>query len=503
MKTLCSALLAASVATGCVRAASTVPSDFEPGNPAPAGTFVEADSGRLEGEDEGDHVAFLGIPYARPPVGDYRWEPPNLPTKWAGIRKADAYGPDCIQTDDGVVEGSEDCLYLNVWTPSLKPKKLLPVMVFIHGGSYVAGSGTSFDNMDLYMGDELAPKGGVVLVTFNYRLGALGFLAHPGMTSFNHGTLDQIAALQWVQRNIKNFGGSADNVTLFGESAGGHSVCTIMGSPLAKNLFHKTIIESAGCVAYDLAEEAQNARQDAKKLGCARDKPADEFTCLRQLPAPAIIAAQRHSDMQVKLGRLAFAPVIDQQVLTRQPLDTFKLGAHQHMPVIVGSNVAEVPGMIHKDNDNQAAYESIVRQFFPDEPPFTAVTSHYSKARFESYKDALAAFHTDLVFTCSVRRTAMALAAGQQEPVYVYAFDALGGFHGSELPFVFQRLGMFGGDLQRHMLHYWTGFAKSGVPAGPESPAWLPYNTTGQRMLLAWQSVSMTEDHAGACNLFP
>ena len=219
-----------------------------------ASDIVKIDTGKLKGVTSDGVVSFKGVPFAAPPVGDLRWRPPQLAAPWTGIREASAYGPDCMQLPfpgDAAplgVKPAEDCLYVNVWAPAVKSAKKLPVMVWIYGGGFVNGGSSP----SVYDGSHFA-RTGVVFVSFNYRVGRFGFFAFPALSKQNpsepHGNytyMDQIAALQWVRRNIAAFGGDAKNVTLFGESAGGMSVLTLMTSPMAQGLFQKAIIESGG-----------------------------------------------------------------------------------------------------------------------------------------------------------------------------------------------------------------------------------------------------------------
>ncbi|HEX9484730.1 MAG TPA: carboxylesterase family protein, partial [Gemmatimonadaceae bacterium] len=309
---------------------------------------VTIDAGTIEGRvDSASRILlFEGIPYAAPPVGALRWRPPGNAASWQGVRRADMLGHNCVQLQpfsdiDPFAAGiSEDCLYLNVWTQATTGRR--PVMVWIHGGGFFAG----FGGEERHNGSVLAEKGAVV-VTINYRLGPFGFLAHPALTaespwhaSGNYGIMDQIAALQWVQRNIARFGGDPSRVTIFGESAGGSSVGTLVASPLAKGLFHRAILESGTGTDY-----AGMQRDSAEKIGVrvARElgvagTGANAATHLREMSADSVLAASRRT---AGSGSVIHRPNIDGYVL-KAPVDsTILLGKANLVPVIVGTNAAE------------------------------------------------------------------------------------------------------------------------------------------------------------------
>ncbi len=312
-----------------------------------AADVVRIDSGGLSGVAADDVVSFKGIPFAAPPVGDLRWRPPAPPAPWPGVRAATAYGAVCMQkisADNGLGPGpaSEDCLTLNVFTPVGKTGPALPVMVWIHGGGLVNGSGTAA----LYDGSALARQG-VVVVTINYRLGRFGFFAHPALTAeqrgaalANYGLMDQIAALKWVRRNIARFGGDPGNVTIFGESAGGLSVNRLMMMRQARGLFHKAIVESgAGRERGEtLARAEQAGAAFAAKLGVTAPDPAK----LRAIPADAIVAA---GDLDLIKGE---APILDGVLLTENPSAAFAAGRVARVPYLIGSNSLEFPNSLRQ-----------------------------------------------------------------------------------------------------------------------------------------------------------
>jgi para-nitrobenzyl esterase len=306
---------------------------------AASGLVVETSSGHLEGEARGDLLVFRGIPFAKPPVGPLRFRPPEPPDPWTGVRAATSFGPGGPQGVNPVEvvlsvfvpETSEDCLYLNVFTPGTTGKR--PVLVWIHGGGNIAGAGSQ----RLYDGSELVRRGDVVIVTLNYRLGIFGFLhgrsvaseAFP--TSGNEALLDQIAALQWVQREIAAFGGDPNNVTIAGESAGGTNVAALMGVPAARGLFHKAIMQSSGTVGHHLSRE-RAARVFAAILDAAGLTPANAGQ-LREFSGEALL------DLQTRVGMVngAFGPVIDGDVLPRSTYERIQAGETAGVPIIVGN----------------------------------------------------------------------------------------------------------------------------------------------------------------------
>lgn len=299
---------------------------------------VAIESGSLAGTQVGSVEAFKGIPYAAPPVGALRWEPPASLSAWSGVRDAANFGAICPQLPRseervGNQPQSEDCLYLNVWTYS--GAKLAPVMVWIHGGGFRFGAGS----LRFYDGSDFA-RDGVILVTINYRLGTLGFFAHPALTKAappnaplaNYGVLDQLAALRWVQRNIAAFGGDPRNVTVFGESAGGRSVLTLLTLPAASGLFAKAIVESGG------GWEKERALADAEKDGVALATSAGLGTDatleqLRALPPDKLL------NLPLKLGGVG--PIVDGRLIRKGPTQAFASGDFIHVPLIIGSNSYE------------------------------------------------------------------------------------------------------------------------------------------------------------------
>jgi carboxylesterase type B len=320
---------------------------------------VQTESGALSGIHEGGISVYKGVPFAAPPIGDLRWRPPVHVAPWTGPRKADAFAPACMQVGVSMPGEtppavSEDCLYLNIWTPAkaTPAQEHLPVIVWIYGGGYNNGSAS----MPLYWGDQLAHKG-VIVVTIAYRLGPLGFLAHPELTresahksSGNYGLMDQIAALEWIQRNIANFGGDAKNVTIAGQSAGAMSVSMLMASPQAKGLFQRAIGESGGLFEplqlapkYLLANAEHDGEKYVASLGAA------SIQDLRRLPAEALFKGSA--------GDVSH-PVIDPYVLPAAPYEAFASGQQNDVPLLLGSNAEEARSLVDVSHMKAATFDS-------------------------------------------------------------------------------------------------------------------------------------------------
>lgn len=444
--------------------------------------------GAVRGVREGDLVAFKGLPYAAPPVGALRWRAPEPPRPWTGVRDASRFGPVCPQLSGSEVTGDENCLTLNVWRPASPSPTPRPVMVFFTGGGNhgFSGQGAPVFGGVQYNGRRLAPEG-VVFVSFNYRLGALGFLAHPALdadrperVSGNYGSLDQVAMLRWLKRNAASFGGDPERVFVFGTSAGGGNICALMTAPAARGLFHGAAMQSSvptGCELPTLAQARQGTGAlVAQTLGCSGP---DAAACLRGRSAAEVVRAVPGTFGV--LPRL-YGPVVDGQLIPRQPIDAIRAGAHQPMPVIVGNSTLEtqqfVGGLGPVEND--AAYRAAVARVFGPAQADRVVQAYPASAH-PTPRDALVRLTTDALFTCQSRRVARALAAAQREPVYRYLFDhalendpvhkALGAVHTVEHPFFFAWEGAYRpteGDLavQRRLVSQWTELATQGRIAG-------------------------------------
>ncbi|MCB0656503.1 MAG: carboxylesterase family protein [Saprospiraceae bacterium] len=468
---------------------------------------VVTEYGPVSGLRQGSGYVFLGIPFASPPVGQLRWRPTEPPQSWSSPLPTMDFPPSCPQKHytqgdtSYTLEGDEDCLYLNVWSPGLTGT--YPVMVFIHGGGNQQGSsGETVGGITLYDGQQLSNRGKVVVVTIQYRLGILGYLVHPGLeaenaqgTSGNYGVMDQIFALQWVRDNIASFGGDPNNVTLFGESAGGVNVGNLMTCPAAKGLFHKAIIESAVPVlnAYTLAESEGvdlvngfiSSGSDVEKIAYMRSLPADDLSRTQSNPVQGGIVQQ------------TWQPVVDHQLFTDFPNQVFQSGSYHQVPLIIGSNADEMrPGVppIVTPGQVRALVNIAVPVAYRD-----AVLSLYPPGNTNAEaKDAYAGILTDGQFTSTTRRTAQCVSLNQSEPVWRYFFTHTNSFptisewrsfHGLELFYVFNNLSQslfalgpwYTDDdkkVEKYMLDYWTHFAYTGDPNDGLAPNWPVYQAS-------------------------
>jgi len=447
-----------------------------------AGTVI-TDRGAVTGSKSGAAWVYRGLPFATAP----RLDRPGDVTCWKGERAATEWAPKCAQLDDaGKPVGAEDCLTLNVWSPEApsgdgKPRA---VLVFIHGGGHALGSASqqTQDGVYLYDGENLATKGDVVVVTIQYRLGPLGWLAHEALAAGDAdkssgmlGHLDQIAALKWVQRNVAKFGGDASRVTIFGESAGGVSVCSLVASPLAKGLFSGAIMQSGGCQGKPRADAEAQGKKVADAAGCTSDIAA----CLRALPLDKLLTALP-AVVNVAGAGTSYTAVVDGYALPSAPQQLIKDGKHNPVPFVFGSNADEtsrsVPAL-----DTEAAYEAAVRALFPNATVADKVLAQYPASAYPTPRRAMVMLTTDAKFVCPLRHVGSALTAGQTQPAYRYVFGyvaenatplakALGAFHGAELVYVFDHLNVAGYTptardraMADAMVGHWSSFAKTGA----------------------------------------
>ena len=445
------------------------------------------DSGPISGIAEGGLKIYKGVPFAAPPVGSLRWRPPTRVTAWTHTRKADAFAPACMQEGvsmpgEAAPKISEDCLYLNIWTPANNTQQPLPVIVWIYGGGYINGS----SSMPLYWGDKLAHKG-VVVVTIAYRLGPLGFLAHPGLTqesphhsSGNYGLMDQIAALQWIQRNAASFGGDPRNITIAGQSAGAMSVSMLMASPLAKGLFERAIAESGGLFEpLQLAPKylLANAERDGEKFGASLH--ANSIEELRALPATMLMG---------NAGGISH-PVIEGYVLPLSPYEAFASGKQNDVPLLLGSNAEEARSLADVSKVTAVGFDSDLEHSFGQLPP--ALIAAYPHTTDEEAKEARLGLERDLRFGWDMWAWARLQASTGHSRVFYYSFRqqppfpagsvyaGWGSSHFAELWYVFDHLNQdpwqwTAADKKTatEMSSYWTNFARSGDPAGAELPDW-------------------------------
>jgi para-nitrobenzyl esterase len=470
------------------------------------GPIINAPAGKVEGRLEGDLRVFKGIPFAEPPVGSLRWKPPAAMPRWTGIRKTTDFGPACFQPKPQLsniytrdpMPMSEDCLTLNIWTPQNAHNA--PVFFWIYGGALVGGASRE----PFYDGTRLAGQG-IVVVTINYRLGVLGWLAHPELSkesplgiSGNYGLLDQIEALKWVKRNIVAFGGDPSNVTIAGESAGALSVMYLMASPPARGLFAKAIAESAYMISTPELKEAKygmpSAEESGVKLAAALHAP--NIAALRAMDADKLTEAA------TKAG---FAPwgAIDGHVLPHQLVDVFDRGEQAHVPLLVGFNSGEIRSLrilAPRPPATTAEYEKIIHDRYLDlAGKFLEL---YPATNME--ESILATTRDALYGWTAVRLVKKQTALGM--PSFLYFFDhgypsedaaGLHGFHASELPYVFgtldgtpplwPKIPNTGEEkkLSEAMIGYWSSFARSGHPTASNEPEWPAYGSTGGYMDIA------------------
>jgi para-nitrobenzyl esterase len=469
---------------------------------------VKTESGAVEGTSNADGVrAFLGIPYGAPPVGALRWQAPQPVPPWTGIKRATTFGARCMQ---GPIFGdmvfrdqpSEDCLYLNVWAPANAAK--LPVMVWIYGGGFQAGS-ASEPRQD---GSKLATKG-VIVVSMNYRLGVFGFLAHPDLTreasskaSGNYGLLDQIAALRWVQKNIAAFGGDLGNVTIFGESAGSFSVSALMASPLTKGLFQKAIGESGAYLAGPSGSLAPKRLASAEAEGqkFAQGLGADSIAALRAKSADDVLKAALAG------GRGTwFAPDIDGYVLPDDPYTIFTGGQQQHVPLLAGWNLGEGRAgvTLAKEKMTAETFAKQTRERYKDAAD--AVLKVYPATNDAEAVESAAALAGDVFIGYGTWKWLDLHLATGNSPVYRYSFDRdrpiapdtkvngitatakdIGARHAGEIEYVFGALSSepkaawepIDMAISEQMMSYWTNFAKTGNPNGAGLPNWPAYRAS-------------------------
>jgi para-nitrobenzyl esterase len=458
---------------------------------------VKIEAGTVEGKTSGTVRAFLGVPYAAPPVGDLRWKPPAPAAKWTGIRQARDFGPRCLQGpiySDMVFRdagGSEDCLSLNVWTPAKNAKAKLAVMVWIHGGGFMAG-GSSEPRQD---GGVLA-KQGVVVVSMNYRLGIFGFFAHPELAAEsdrkaagNYGLLDQMAALEWVKRNIAAFGGDPANVTIFGESAGSFSVSALMASPEAKGLFHKAIGESGAAFSSSaLPFEALAVRAQRDSQFASSSLGTDRLNELRALPAAKILEA---SLQNAGSGTPRFAPDIDGYFLPEPLPAIFSQGKQSDIPLLAGWNHDEGSfEVVHENSPRDSLKAAATKEFGAKAEQFLQL---YPGPDDAQARRSLEDFAGDRFIAWSTWKWLEAQTTTGRQPAYRYRFDlglphapeapAPGAYHSAEIEYVFGMLDSKAGlpwrpedrALSELMQKYWISFARTGNPNGPGLPPWPAY----------------------------
>lgn len=469
--------------------------------------IVNAPAGSVRGEAVAGTQVFRGIPFARSPVGELRWRAPLRLPRWRGVRDATQFGAACVQPPSPQTSiyynvppaMSEDCLFLNIWAP--ENARNAPVFVWIHGGSLVSGAGSS----SYYDGARLAERG-IMVVSINYRLGALGYLAHPGLSaesrrniSGNYGLMDQIEALRWIRRNIGAFGGDANNVTIAGESAGALSVMYLMAAPDARGLFHRAIAQSAYMItAPVLRNNPYEGAFSAEAVGVwlASQLGATDIAGLRSMSAEAIVSRAATT------GYFPFVTV-DGRTVPRQLVDVFDRGDQARVPILAGYNEGEIRSL---------------RFLLPSPPVDAAAYTNEIRARYGELSDAfLARYPADNIGESMLATTRDAMYGWTSErltarqtaigaPSFLYYFDhgypaaddaGLHAFHAAEIPYVFGTIGETPerwpavpqtAQEQRMsdaMLNYWASFARDGAPRAQGEAEWRPYGTDRAYMAFA------------------
>jgi len=490
---------------------------------------VKTTGGLIQGISAADGAVrvFNGIPYAAPPIGELRWQAPQPAAPWEGIRDASKPGPACMQGkvfgDIVLPDLSEDCLTLNIHTPARAASDRLPVMVWIHGGGFQAGGGAE----PRHDGVALARKG-IVLVTFNYRLGVFGFLSNPELTresgrgaSGNYGMLDQVAALRWVRDNVAAFGGDPGNVTIFGESAGSFAVSALVASPLARGLFHKAIGESGAFFTGGSGPLATASLAESEQRGVtfAASAGADSLAALRAQPARAILSAAAKS-------KAWFSPGIDGYFLTEPVHDVYAAGRQSQVPLLAGWNADEIRSTVtlSPQKPTVRSFTEDIRKRFGEYAD--AILKAYPSGSDAEALESAAALASDMFIGYATWKWIEMQAQSGRVPVYRYSFDRklpvpaghtvngvpatardIGARHAGEIEYVFGTLEISlpkvpwepaDRVLSESMTAYWANFARTGDPNGPGLPVWPRYDTNSRRVLHLDETIRDAPDAARA-----
>ncbi len=506
--------------------ACSVASSSEPG-------VIATTRGLVRGQQNGNSMAWLGIPFAAPPLAELRFRDPQPHACWNSTRDALAFAAKCPQVDakTGQPQGDEDCLTLNVFAPIGTFKKPLPVLVFLHGGGNVQGGAAEevLGGKPLYSGQHLAEAGPAVVVTVQYRLGPFGWLALPELTaeaggkSGNYGLKDQLAALQWVQANVGAFGGDAKEVLVFGESAGAVDTCALVASPAAKGLFRAALMESGNCSQpkQESAETAHAARVAQGSCG----KAADRLQCLRELPVAQLLAELGGS---IGIGEASFdpdpakyGPLVDGSLLPLSPLDALKAGKANPVAFAVGCNSEELAKLLVVTVSTEAELKTALANGFSmlGGDAVAKIQAMYAAAKYPTPQAALVAAYSDVRFVCPTRSIARAAVQGGNPSVWRYFFTRqapsakgpVAAAHGIELLYVFGTIADILGykpanvdlSLSAAMIGYWTRLAGLGTPNGGDAPQWPSYTQAGDPYLHLGDTVAAeTGVRSAECDLW-
>jgi len=469
---------------------------------------VETQFGKIQGKVNGNVYEFPGIPFAKPPVDMLRWKAPQNPESWPGILQTTEFAPVCPQKcftqgdTTFTIEGDEDCLCLNIWTPDVGAGDL-PVLVFIHGGgNQQGGASQTSGKAQMYSGKNMAERGNAVIVTIQYRLGPLGFLVHPGLeaentnhVSGNYAVLDQILALTWIQNNIALFGGNPSKVMIFGESAGGVNVGNLLTTPLTKGLFQRACIQSASPVI--------NAYRDSRDKGIAY---VDSFTTsgsdigkieyMRTLPADSLLHFAT-SPLENGIVQMNWQPVVDKYIFYDFPKRIFESGNYNKVPLIIGSNADEM-SLSAPQTVLPLMVTALIKKSVPAQFQEKAFELYPPGTNTEEARKSYIGILTDAQFTVNAGRTAQCISLNQTEPVWRYFFshkhtlpqlETYGSYHGMELFYVFNNWEntLLGSGflykpedeaVQNAMLNYWVNFAENGNPNGENLENWPQYQSS-------------------------
>ncbi len=479
---------------------------------------IETLKGKIRGVQESGYQRFYGIPYAKPPVGDLRFQKPQPMDPWDDIKDATNFSSIAPQNyiDESPIkqEENEDCLYLNIWTPQADNRQR-PVMFWIHGGGFVIGAGSR----ERFNGSKLAEYGNVVIVSFNYRLGALGFLNLPGIPP-NIGILDQVAALEWVQNNIAKFGGDPKNITIFGESAGGMSVGILLTIPLAQELYQKAIIESGATNPRDF--DAESARNGAKKFMKKLGLKLNDINTLKKIELTKLIKVQKKIAGTVfDLKDNPFRPFVDGEVMPEQPIDIIKKGNSAKVPIIIGYNSEEL-GMISDllKNSNQVK-RSLIMKLMKSQFKKSGISEEKLEELIKIYKAETKLIYpendfkywdfllSDSLFRIPILRQLEAHVEHQNNIYhYIFYYDSPkfgAALHTFEMAFVFGTLGedMTEGviiktpktkDLSKMMMDTWVTFARTGIPSHSGIPEWPIYDLKKRAVMILAQEPKVEND---------